>query len=109
MTLLPSYDLGLSLMLSPHPSMVPLDMAAAGLITVTNTYANKTCAHMAAISPNIVAVAPTIAGISVGLIDAHDRVEQFEQRVAGARVNWPTSWEATFGGAVMAKLKEFIG
>jgi hypothetical protein len=37
--LLPSYDLGLSLMLTPHPSLVPLDMAAAGLVTVTNTYA----------------------------------------------------------------------
>jgi hypothetical protein len=44
--LLPRYDAGLSLMLTPHPSLVPLEMAAAGLVTVTNTYANKTAAAL---------------------------------------------------------------
>ncbi|MEX0385332.1 rhamnosyltransferase WsaF family glycosyltransferase [Spiribacter pallidus] len=32
---------GLSLMVSPHPSYPPLEMAAAGLQVVTNRYANK--------------------------------------------------------------------
>ncbi len=40
--MLPGFDVGLSLMLTPHPSLVPLEMAAAGLSTVTNTFANKT-------------------------------------------------------------------
>ena len=32
---------GISLMLSPHPSYPPLDMAHAGVLTITNSYANK--------------------------------------------------------------------
>lgn len=33
--------LGLSLMVSPHPSYPPLEMAGSGLLVLTNTYANK--------------------------------------------------------------------
>ncbi|VWD14258.1 rhamnosyltransferase WsaF family glycosyltransferase [Burkholderia contaminans] len=33
--------LGLSLMVSPHPSYPPLEMAEAGLLVLTNTYKNK--------------------------------------------------------------------
>ena len=32
---------GVSLMVSPHPSYPPLEMAEAGLLVLTNTYANK--------------------------------------------------------------------
>lgn len=32
---------GVSLMISPHPSYPPLEMAEAGLITITNTYGQK--------------------------------------------------------------------
>ncbi len=109
LALLPSYDLGLSLMLTPHPSMVPLDMAAAGLVTITNTYANKTREKLAEISPNIIAIPPTIQGIKEGLITALADVDNFEKRVAGSRVNWSISWSDTFNCEVMAKIKEFIG
>ncbi|MGF6160666.1 lipopolysaccharide biosynthesis protein [Ensifer sp. KUDG1] len=34
-------SVGVSLMISPHPSYPPLEMAAAGLVTVTNDYENK--------------------------------------------------------------------
>lgn len=33
--------MGLSLMVSPHPSYPPLEMAGSGLLVLTNTYANK--------------------------------------------------------------------
>lgn len=39
--LLSKSSVGVSLMLSPHPSYPPLEMAAAGLITITNSYENK--------------------------------------------------------------------
>lgn len=107
--LLPSYDLGLSLMLSPHPSMVPLDMASAALVTVTNTYANKTSEKMSQISSNIIAIPPTIEGIKTGLIRALGEVDNYEKRIAGSRLKWPTSWVDTFNAEVMNKLKRFIG
>lgn len=106
---LPTYDLGLSLMLTPHPSMVPLDMAAAGLVAVTNTFATKTAERLAAISPNIIAAPPTIDGIKLGLVRALGAVDDAAGRVAGSRLNWATSWGETFNPEVMAALRRYIG
>ena len=106
--LLPSYDLGLSLMLTPHPSLVPLDMAAAGMVTVTNTYANKTAATLEAISGNLIAVPATFTGIKEGLVRALSKVDDLESRVAGAQIHWQTRWSDALGDAVMDKLKWFI-
>jgi hypothetical protein len=39
--LLNSAAIGVSLMLSPHPSYPPLEMAHSGVITITNSFANK--------------------------------------------------------------------
>jgi hypothetical protein len=44
---------GISLMVSPHPSYPPLEMAAFGVKVITNGYANK---HMEQLSPNIFSV-----------------------------------------------------
>ena len=56
-------DLGLSLMLSPHPSMVPIDLALSGVVVVTNTYANKTEEVLQHISENILAANPDVNDI----------------------------------------------
>jgi glycosyltransferase involved in cell wall biosynthesis len=106
---LPTYDLGLSLMHTPHPSLTPLDMAAAGLVTVTNTFAAKTAARMSDISSNIIAVPSTIEEVKKGLIQALSEVEDFEKRAQGARLNWSRSWEETFGADVMAAVKQSVG
>jgi SAM-dependent methyltransferase/glycosyltransferase involved in cell wall biosynthesis len=106
---LPAYDLGLSLMHTPHPSLTPLDMASAGLVTVTNTYATKTAAKLSEISGNIIAVPPTAEGIKSGLIRALSEVEDFRKRAEGARLNWSASWEETFDADVMAAIRQSVG
>jgi hypothetical protein len=95
-------------MLTPHPSLVPLDMAAAGLVTVTNTYENKTSEIMSAISSNIIAVQPTVGKIKEGLISALSKVNNFKERVTGSNLNWSTNWNDTYSSEVMDKIKEFI-
>jgi hypothetical protein len=45
-TVLLESSLGLSLMLSPHPSYPPLEMAYFGALTITNNYANKDLSSM---------------------------------------------------------------
>jgi hypothetical protein len=107
--MLPTYDLGLSLMLTPHPSLMPLDMAAAALVTVTNTFATKTADALYEISPNIIAVSPTVEGIKEGLVEALSKVNDFDGRLAGARLNWCTSWDDTFNPYNMNALGKFIG
>src|SRR6202007_712854 len=51
-------DLLLSLMLSPHPSYPPLEMAASGKLVVTNSFSVKTAERMHAFSPNIIVADP---------------------------------------------------
>jgi glycosyltransferase involved in cell wall biosynthesis len=103
-----SHDLGLSLMYTPHPSLVPIEMAAAGMLVVTNTCANKTGEKLRAISSNIIAVEPTIEAITDGLKEAAANIEDYGRRIEGSRVEWARTWDQAFGGDVMAKIKEFI-
>ena len=107
--MLPGFDVGLSLMLTPHPSLVPLEMAAAGLPTVTNTFANKTAEALAGLSPNLVGVKPTLEGIVAGLRTAIGRVDDIEARLAGARaMTWPTDWDAAFPRDTMDRVNAFL-
>ena len=106
--LLPTFDVGLSLMMSPHPSLVPLEMAAAGLRTVTNTFANKTAERLAAVSPNLIAVPPTVEGIADGLTEAIRRAGDLKGRLADARIDWPTNWTDAFGSETEARLQKFL-
>ncbi len=62
--ILAEHDVGLALMYTPHPSLVPIEMASAGLLTVTNTFENKTAEALAAISTNLIAAEPTVEGIA---------------------------------------------
>ena len=107
-TVLRGHDVGLALMYTPHPSLVPIEMASAGMWTVTNTFANKTEAALKAISCNLVAVPPTVDGVLQGLRHAVEKIDDYEERVRGARVNWSTSWEQSFHAGVMARIKDFL-
>ena len=62
-----SVDIGLSLMLSPHPSHPPLEMALSGLRVVTNRFGAK---DLGRLSPAIVSVDPTVPGVVAGLARA---------------------------------------
>ena len=106
--MLPGFDVGLSLMLTPHPSLVPLEMAAAGLSTVTNTFANKTAERLSEISANLIGVKPTLDGIVEGLRTAIARTGDVDARLGGARMSWPTDWDAAFPADTMVKVNAFL-
>jgi len=94
----------MSLMYTPHPSLVPLEMAAAGLITVTNTYANKTEQKLKQISDNFEVGEATIESLASALKRAEARTENLEARAQAANINWPTSWEAAFANNLLQPL-----
>ena len=50
---LSEFDIGLSLMLAPHPSVLPFEMASAGQVVITNAYESRTADVLHAISGNI--------------------------------------------------------
>ena len=107
--LMPSFDVGLSLMLTPHPSLVPIEMASAGMWAVTNVHANKTAERLRAISGNLIGVEPTVTAICEALIDAMARVDETDNRLAGARVDWPTDWDHAFPEESMRRIRSFLG
>ena len=106
--LLPKFDIGLSLMLSPHPSLVPIEMAAAGMLVVTNTFANKTKECLKNISTNFITAEPSLGGIEQGLITAVRNVKDYSSRIKGANVNWSQSWEGSFNSVFINKIRKFI-
>ncbi len=68
-----SADVLLSLMLSPHPSYPPLEMAACGGVSVTTTFGSKSAERLRQISPNIIGVLPRIEDLVNGLARAVTR------------------------------------
>ncbi len=106
--MLGSHDVGLSLMFTPHPSLVPIEMASAGLLTVTNSFDTKTPESLTAISPNLVVTEPSIDGVVAGLGEAVGRVGEHEARVAGAAVDWSDDWERSFDSERMARIDELL-
>jgi glycosyltransferase involved in cell wall biosynthesis len=99
--LLREHDVGLALMYTPHPSLVPVEMAAAGMLTVTSTFENKTAEAMAEISPNLLAVEPTVEAIAGALADAAAGVTDHQRRVRGSAVRWSRDWDQSFDSELL--------
>jgi hypothetical protein len=72
--LMRSSDILLSLMLSPHPSYPPLEMASCGNVVITNTFACKTKEKLHEYSPNIIATEPYITAVYEALRAGVDMV-----------------------------------
>ena len=107
--LLRDHDVGLALMYTPHPSLVPLEMASAGMLTVTNSFENKSPEALAAISPNLLAVHPTPDAIAAGLRAAVESVHEIARRLTGAQVNWSARWEQSFSDALLDQVISVLG
>ena len=90
------HDIGLSLMYAPHPSILPFEMASAGLLTVTNTFDNRDEATLVGISTNLVPAKPEVHSIARALAEAWDRHRDYPARIQGSRFAWSRSWEQTF-------------
>lgn len=93
--LLGTSDVLLSLMLSPHTSYPPLEMAAAGGAVVTNTYGPKTAESLSAISPSIHAAAPEVDAIVAAIRQAAD-----SPIPAAPDVRLPATWDEALANVV---------
>jgi hypothetical protein len=103
------HDVGLALMYTPHPSLVPIEMASAGMLTVTNTFENKTAEALAGISPNLIAAEPAIDAVADALCAATAAAGDVQARVRGSRIDWPRDWDDAFGDDLIARIAGFLG
>jgi hypothetical protein len=106
--LLRRHDVGLSLMYTPHPSLVPIEMASAGMLTVTNSFENKTPETMSAISENLITAEPTVEGVAAGLRDAVAAADNFARRAAASNVHWSRSWSSSFDDELLDRVASFL-
>jgi hypothetical protein len=98
------YDVGVALMYTPHPSLVPIEMSAAGMATVTTEFENKTAEAMRAISPNILTAPATVEGVAGTIGAAVRAAADVEARVRGSDVRWSRSWKSSFDDALLDAL-----
>ncbi|ACL57703.1 hypothetical protein [Methylobacterium nodulans] len=103
-TFMSSIDIGLSLMLAPHPSVVPFEFAAAGAVVVTNVYENRSADDLQAICRNIVPCLPSLSGVEAALRAAVERAEDIETRERERLVLQERSWSSTFDAAVIERV-----
>ena len=96
-------------MYTPHPSLVPIEMASAGMLTVTNTFENKTADALAHISPNLIAAEPTIEAVADALLAATAAADDAARRVRGSRVDWSRDWDASFDDELLTRVAGFLG
>ena len=89
-------DILLSLMLSPHTSYPPLEMAATGGRVVTNTFGTKTADALRAFSPAIHGVEPTVEALVDALAEAVRSIDAVADDTDPGGVELsglPTSWD----------------
>jgi hypothetical protein len=102
------HDIGLALMYTPHPSLAPIEMASAGMLTVTNSFENKTAEAMSAISSNLITAEPTVEGIVAGLREAVAGAGDVSRRVRGGDVRWSRDWGESFGDELMERVEALL-
>jgi hypothetical protein len=106
--MLRSYDVGLALMYAPHPGLVAIEMAAAGMSTVANTFENRDAAALRAISSNLIAAEPSVEGVVEALTSAEARIGELERRASGSHVAWPASWDEALGDEILARVERLL-
>ncbi len=102
------FDVGLSLMLAPHPSILPFEMASAGQIVVTNTFESRTAEVLRGISANIEPCGPDPYSVAMALIKAVGRVSDHAGRIEGASFDWVRNWDDSFNEDTMDRISAIL-
>jgi hypothetical protein len=90
-------DVGVALMYTPHPSLVPLEMAAAGLLTVTNSCMTKGPDAFSTVTDLIDVAAPDVDSIAASIISAVRRVNS--EPIPHYAIDWPVTPQQAFDDA----------
>jgi hypothetical protein len=102
------FDIGLSLMLAPHPSILPFEMASAGQVVVTNAYESRTADVLRAISSNIEPCEADPFSIAEALETAVARASDSEARIRGTSFDWVRDWDDAFNPQVIEKISRIL-
>ena len=88
--LLTTGDIGLSLMMSPHPSLPPFDFASAGMLVVTNSLFERTPEEYEKVSQNFFVGRTSVDALEEQLAFAVAKVDDVDFRIQGSYLNLPS-------------------
>ncbi len=91
-------------MYTPHPSLVPIEMAAGGLVTVTNTFREQDREGDGRDLGEPDRGAPTVDGVVAGLRAAIAAADDYAKRVAASEVNWSRDWSTSFDERLLGEI-----
>lgn len=91
-----TFDVGMSLMYAPHPSVPPFEMVRSGVITVVNTSRMRPTEWYHSISANFEPAVPTLEGLADAIKRAAVRVGDIDARLAATSTYHPESWDESF-------------
>lgn len=107
--MLSTFDIGLSLMSTPHSNMPVIDFALSGNCVVTNCYKNKNQAALSKICKNILAADFNKDALVETLRTAVKDCTDLEKRYQNARESsHPTNWDDVFGEKHQKWLKDIM-
>lgn len=95
--LLSQIDIGVSLMLSPHPSYPPLELASSGALVVTNRFENK---DLRAYHSNFETCEPTADDVANAMLRCLKRLENPSNLESEKFDKLSYSWDATLEPAL---------
>lgn len=104
-----TFDLCLTLMSSPHPSLIPMDLAASGAIVVTNTFETKTSEYLRNISENIISAEPNLEELSAAIFNGVKMTKNINSRYKNSKIKWPKSWSETWSNEHQKFIREALG
>jgi hypothetical protein len=81
--------------MSPHPSYPPLEMAACGGLTVTNSFGIKTSSEFASFSQNIIVAEPTVESIVTAITTAVKMLDDKDRKQDTLKLH-PNTWTDSF-------------
>lgn len=102
-----STDVCLTLMASPHPSLIPFDFAGIGSLVVTNSFQTKNQAYFDRFSDLIICQDPDPLALVSGLREAVKKSDDLEWRYNNSKVNYPRTWNDTWSDPVVSLLKRW--
>ncbi len=103
----PQFDLAITFMASPHPSMLPFDLAGSGCVVVTNNFLNKTQAYFNEVSANILSSDVELEAVLETIARAAVQAENLDARYQNARaMRYPKSWQETWNPEIKSWLHQ---
>lgn len=95
--LISTFDLGVCLMASPHPSLLPFDLVGSGCSVVTNEFGIKNQGYFDGLASGIFTGQPNVPSLLDAIKRAAAQVDDLEGRYSNAAtMRFPRAWDESF-------------